>query len=379
MRRGVSRDHLAVPIIRGPLLLDAGDPINKGLLGFWPLDFSGGAVSRDISPNRRHGAITTSTNAGGAGVLGRVTNFDGSSTYIRPSGTILSTVISVSVWARSGITGTPGWNRMISTKSNYNSPEGWEITLVSGSNTDLIVSANLGSSLQANVVSNWATGTWHHIVVVYNGTSVSIYADGLLKGSGTINAITSTAVPLVFGDNTALNEARWNGSLSAARVYNRVLVPNDVHRLYRDRWAGTRRLPRRATNAGTYALAVDPLAYEYGASAVGLSSARRISVDPLAYTYGAQDVGLSYRQGAHTLDVEPLAYTYGAASVGLTFSGAAAPAGPSRTRRGARKIYMPEPQASAVFHPNALPDDLAAHAVKAWQDDEDDETWFLLA
>ena len=53
--------------------------------------------------------------------------------------------------------------------------------------------------------------------------------------------------------------------------------------------------------------------------------------------------------------------------------------GLSRTRRGARKIYMPEPQASAVFHPNALPDDLAAHAVKAWQDDEDDETWFLLA
>lgn len=133
-------------------------------------------------------------------------------------------------------------------------------------------------------------------------------------------------------------------------------------------------------SAGAYSLAVDPLAYEYGASAVGLSSARRISVDPLAYTYGAQDVGLSYRQGAHTLDVEPLAYTYGAASVGLTFSGAAAPAaGPSRTRRGARKIYLPEPQATAVFHPNALPEELATHAVKAWQDDEDDETWFLLA
>lgn len=53
--------------------------------------------------------------------------------------------------------------------------------------------------------------------------------------------------------------------------------------------------------------------------------------------------------------------------------------GLSRTRRGARRIYLPEPQATAVFHPNALPEELAAHAVKAWQDDEDDETWFLLA
>ena len=53
-------------------------------------------------------------------------------------------------------------------------------------------------------------------------------------------------------------------------------------------------------------------------------------------------------------------------------------AGQSRTRRGARRVYLPEPQATAVFHPNALPEELAPHAVKAWQDDEDDE-WFLLA
>ena len=101
-------------------------------------------------------------------------------------------------------------------------------------------------------------------------------------------------------------------------------------------------------------------------------------MSPLAYNYAPQDVGLSYRQGAHTIDVEPLAYGYRPASVDLAYSGAVASAGPSRTRRGARRVYLPEPQASAVFHPNALPEDLAPHAVKAWQDDEDDE-WFLLA
>ena len=51
--------------------------------------------------------------------------------------------------------------------------------------------------------------------------------------------------------------------------------------------------------------------------------------------------------------------------------------GSSRTRRGARRVYLQDPPPSAVFHPNALPAELAGNAVPAWYD-EDEEAWMML-
>lgn len=130
--------------------------------------------------------------------------------------------------------------------------------------------------------------------------------------------------------------------------------------------------PAGGTNA---TLAVDALAYEYGAQAVGLNTGLVMAADAQSYQYGAQAVDFGV---AATMPADALAYRYGGQDVGLSTTVPTSPAGMSRTRRGARRIYLPEPQATAVFHPNALPEDLARHAVKAWQDDEDDE-WFLLS
>lgn len=214
-------------------------------------------------------------------------------------------------------------------------------------------------------------------------TGATALTNGQWYGVGT--TVTNLAVgdgAVVFGTFDDPGTFGLTGGIAAAFFFRGVL-PDDLMSELTLNPASLLTWPEDdlfylSASSGAYTLAADPLAYEYAAGAVGLSSARRISVSPLAYNYAPQDVGLSYRQGAHTLDAEPLAYGYRPASVDLAYSGAVASAGPSRTRRGARRVYLPEPQASAVFHPNALPEDLAPHAVKAWQDDEDDE-WFLLA
>jgi hypothetical protein len=76
-----------------------------------------------------------------------------------------------------------------------------------------------------------ATGVWHYVTGVYDGSNLRIYVDGVQESStniGSVVAYTGTD-PLWIGKDPN----RWfNGMVDEVRIYNRALSAGEVQRLY---------------------------------------------------------------------------------------------------------------------------------------------------
>jgi hypothetical protein len=366
----------------GPPILDGGDEINAGLVGFWPLDEATGDLALDVSKYGWHGRGVSSPTTR-VTPIGRAKQFD-SNSYIqireRPSRPVPVAFTYSMVLQGSGTLGN--YAGLFAQTRDLSNNGGISLSHFAG---NIVCYYDDNVEFTTGVALSSVFDGRPHFLAFGRAEGVDYtWLDGVL-----VRSAANAAGPILgLGGNLKIGNERsgtasfgWQNPVALFRNHDRLLRDSEVRRLYADPWAGLVQRRRRIGRGGSTALtlAIDPQAYEYAASDVGLSSARRIVADPLAYRYAPQDVGLSYRQGAHTLDVGALAYGYRPASVDLIYSGEVQPVGAaSRTRRGARRVYLPEPTATAVFHPNALPEELAPHAVKAWKDDEDDE-WFLLA
>ena len=214
------------------------DSLEQGLVGYWKLDDASGTTATDSSGNGNNGTLTNGPTWSTGQVGGGVT-FDGTDDAISilDANALDGATFTVSLWTRSSATGSHQWSRLISKKNVYNSSDGWEITMVASAaapqdDTHLYFSGSSGSNVQLPCVTSWSAGAWHHVVAVYSGSSVTVYCDGLLKGSGTIAPIIANAFPLAIGDNAAFNEGKWQGGVDEARIYNRSLSDEEVKKLY---------------------------------------------------------------------------------------------------------------------------------------------------
>ncbi len=75
-------------------------------------------------------------------------------------------------------------------------------------------------------ISNYAItpNTWTHIAVVYTGTFVQVYANGVIKESFQRTLTTGSNLPFTLGG--------FNGAIDDLRIYNRALSDNDVADIY---------------------------------------------------------------------------------------------------------------------------------------------------
>ena len=79
---------------------------------------------------------------------------------------------------------------------------------------------NAGPGAIVNQGVNIADGAWHHVACVRQGTSVSIYVDGSLQGTGTDSRqlfASSTAQPRLGGSSST--GGRMNGYMQDIRIY----------------------------------------------------------------------------------------------------------------------------------------------------------------
>lgn len=329
----------------GQPILDASDGLNQGLVGFWPLTEDVGPWARDISPYRRSGPLINGR-ARIASLKGKAYTAVSPNELINFGGdTAVATGSDLGMTGKAGLMGVSLWvfnpsangtGAFFKIGTNAGTGDGWGIGIgASDADTSGPNIIGLYSGIRW-IATGVALGTgWHHLVMSLNASGYpTIFLDGVQIHTDT------TGAPRALGNQgatfTTLNTDWGAGRYATAshqnvRVWRRAPTPEEVARLYADPWAGTVQRRRLVPDGGAA-----PITGEG------------------AFTFADMTV----------------------AGVG-TF--AARTGGSSRTRRGARRIYLPEDQPTAVFHPNALPADLAAHAVPAWPDDDEDETWFLLA
>ena len=122
------------------------------------------------------------------------------------------------------------YNRILSKKISSADSDGYEIYLSTGTDTNINISG--AGSLAASISTiNWVGTGWHHLVVTYSGTTVSVYVDGNYYGQGTINSTIPNGRPLHIG-KLLLEATQWVGKISNVSMYNRVLSQQEISNNY---------------------------------------------------------------------------------------------------------------------------------------------------
>ena len=72
-------------------------------------------------------------------------------------------------------------------------------------------------------------GSWHHHLIVKEGSALFYYLDGLIAGMTTITGAPDQPLPIYFGGQGVEN---WRGSLSDVRFFSTALSDTDAAALF---------------------------------------------------------------------------------------------------------------------------------------------------
>jgi hypothetical protein len=184
------------------------------------------------------GTYTNGVMLGTAGALVGDTNaaakLDGVEDYMRvasPSGFPTGAATrSVELWFKTTT------SSLRQTLFHYGSQaSGQEFGLFTDGSTKLYTWAyGIGNDFTWNTASSITDGSWHHVVVTYNGSAVLVYVDGSALGSARTVAL-NTAINsygLVVGTTLAPGDGNdglfFNGSVDAMAIYSAALSPSTI-------------------------------------------------------------------------------------------------------------------------------------------------------
>ena len=202
----------------------------NGLVAYYP--FSGNAM--DSSGNNNdgtvHGAEPTTDRWGRSD---QAYEFNGSSDYILvPNSSSLQPAdeFTLSAWVNITDLSTLHWildKRINTGTAPYNS-----YILCSASN---IFKTGITTNVSANAgKTTIVTGTWHHLVGVYDGSQLVLYLNGVTDDSVSVSgSVNYSTEPLYIGKSPT-NSAFTKGKIDDIRIYNRALNAIEVASLYNE-------------------------------------------------------------------------------------------------------------------------------------------------
>jgi hypothetical protein len=163
-------------------------------VSYWRLNETSGTIAQDqrgLNPGTITGGVTLgqpSPVAGGASM-----SFDGSTGYIEaPDSSSLdtpSTAVTIEAWVKPANGSLSSQKPLLLKSFTSHSPPFYQYGLFMTDNGILANDVSLYMSIGGNFAtvdvqnSGWQYGTWSHIVGTYDGTSMAVYVNGVLKGS----------------------------------------------------------------------------------------------------------------------------------------------------------------------------------------------------
>ena len=222
-------------------------------LGYWRLGDASGSAAADSSGMAHPGvytgggftygvtsALTTDTN-------NKAATFNGTSSYVSVTNPVLagqSTTFSAEAWVKgSAITG-----RYFLTEGNTSSTTPfWGLATDGTTGTHAVFTVRDDASHVAMAIGTKTIldGTWHHVIGVRNGTTVSVYVDGALDATTTLSTLSTltlglTTVGALHRITTVSNY--FGGSIDEAALYGTSLTAAQIADHYqaaRSNYAGT--------------------------------------------------------------------------------------------------------------------------------------------
>lgn len=196
------------------------------IIGFWDFEEGSGGVTYDFTKNDFDASITNAVYTTDSKLGDYAMNFDGDGDYATVTDfTNINQTMTAVYWIYRNDTETT--DRLF----DYNDNGGW---IIRGGGS---VYSYTGSTLDSQKVPSpmVPTGSWTHVAIVFNETSLKWYYDGVLEDSDTIVALNSTADGnLRIGARTSTGSEAFNGSLDYVKIYNRALSPSEISNLYNE-------------------------------------------------------------------------------------------------------------------------------------------------
>ncbi len=197
-------------------------PVSEtGLVGYWSFDESSGAIAADGSGNGNHGAVHGATWT--SGHSGNALLFNGTSSYVQVSDSSSLDLDqgTIEAWVNHA---NQNWGGIVS-KGNGTTDSGLNYALELDQQKRIQFTLGNGSS-HVKVMSSSLVdiGTMYHVAATFDASSIKLYLNGALVGSGSrVGFSTSSNNGSFFigswGGTTA-NADLFGGVIDEVRVYN---------------------------------------------------------------------------------------------------------------------------------------------------------------
>jgi len=200
-----------------------------------------GATAVDGSGNNNNGTIAGATRVTGQTGFGGALQFNGSSSIVNiahSASLALSSGMTLEAWvnpsANAGTTVNDGWRTVI---MKERSTTGLAYGLYSNdgdSNPSRPAGyiRNNGTDVEAANGPAVPLGVWTHLAVTYDGTTLRLYVNGVLRNSvAAAGGITASTAPLRIGGNTVFSvpgTEYFAGLIDEVRIYNRALSAAEI-------------------------------------------------------------------------------------------------------------------------------------------------------
>jgi len=218
---------------------------DRSLVGWWRMDNDSsvgenGSLVYDWAPGTKNNGTVVNAIVNTTGKFGGGYSFDGSGDEViisNDASLFKMDELAISVWAK--YAGTERSNE-------YNLVDAWDngdlnylFRFDDGSGINQIefftyTSSQIGGGFASTDMSD---GNWHHIVAVYNGSTMLVYFDGSVSGTtfaqtGTISQLASPATNVSIGGQISVSNDFWNGIIDEVLIFNRSLSADEIWALY---------------------------------------------------------------------------------------------------------------------------------------------------
>ncbi|QQR77584.1 MAG: fibronectin type III domain-containing protein [Candidatus Moraniibacteriota bacterium] len=199
-------------------------PISQNLLLGLNFDEGTGTTSSDISGHNHTGTLSNATWS--SGKTGSGISFSGNAnSYVsipNESDFDFTNNFTVSLWMKTASFGS-AWAALVSKGDSS-----WSLTRYASTNTlDFNSFSPSANDLQGT--ANVANDAWHHVAIVYDGTTKKLYVDGNIDAQASFTQTLSTNnFPVRIGGNAEYTSGAFNGSVDDVRIYNKALTQTEI-------------------------------------------------------------------------------------------------------------------------------------------------------
>ncbi len=199
--------------------------IRNGLVGHWKMDEVSGTVAADSALKGSNGTMNgglsgTDTTTG---VVGSALDFDGDDYISVGALPTLSTAYSMSLWVKLDRNNVEQRFTDVTTSTftlRNRTTGAWNFhwALLGGGSSD-----SIGTTIGA-------TGVWTHLAATHDGTTASLYINGVLDSSKVQTTHDFSGRTFTIG---GLNVSHFtDGVIDDVRIYNRALTPEEITNLF---------------------------------------------------------------------------------------------------------------------------------------------------